>query len=411
MGVPHAIVFLGLIVLLAHVFTHFFDKIRIPNVLLMMCIGMAVGPVTGLVHESDFGKVGPVFSNLVLLLILFDSGANLRLRDLGRSLLGSSLLTLLMFVGTLVFVGLLAHFAFGLDPVSAAMTGAVLGGTSSAIVIPMIKPLHAGEKARSVLMTESALSDVLCLVSGLALFAALQTGELSVGRILSDVGLNVVLSMAAGVVAALLWSLLLARVRKLQNAILTTGAWLFIVYGTCEALGLNGGICALTLGIVLGNMGTLFPAGRTFFRVHPEPVNETEKAFFGEIVFVAAVYYFVFIGVCMQFGRPGMYGLAAAAMALVFAWRAGVVKVILRAPDVRPDRRTIVAVLPKGLVPAVLASLPLQAGLPGGAVIRDFVFAVILVSIVLSSVAVFVVQRGERKAVAPAGSGDLPASG
>ncbi len=46
-----------------------------------------------------------------------------------------------------------------------------------------------------------------------------------------------------------------------------------------------------------------------------------------------------------------------------------------------------------GLASAVLASLPLQEGLEGGEFIRDLPYAIILVSIVLNSVLVFLLDR------------------
>ena len=48
---------------------------------------------------------------------------------------------------------------------------------------------------------------------------------------------------------------------------------------------------------------------------------------------------------------------------------------------------------PKGLAAAVLASLPLQYGLPGGEMIRDLTYAVILTSIVLTSILIPVLEK------------------
>ncbi|MDX1700920.1 MAG: hypothetical protein R3250_09900, partial [Melioribacteraceae bacterium] len=44
---------------------------------------------------------------------------------------------------------------------------------------------------------------------------------------------------------------------------------------------------------------------------------------------------------------------------------------------------------PKGLVPAILASLPLQLGLLGGDVIQDLSYAVVLFSIMVCALLVF----------------------
>jgi NhaP-type Na+/H+ and K+/H+ antiporter len=50
--------------------------------------------------------------------------------------------------------------------------------------------------------------------------------------------------------------------------------------------------------------------------------------------------------------------------------------------------------VPKGLAAAVLASLPLQMGLPHGEIIKNTVFAVVLFSILIASLLVLLAERG-----------------
>jgi putative Na+/H+ antiporter len=57
------------------------------------------------------------------------------------------------------------------------------------------------------------------------------------------------------------------------------------------------------------------------------------------------------------------------------------------------DLTIMSTMVPKGLAAAVLANLPLQAGVPGGEMIRDLVYAVILTSIVLTSLLIPVLKR------------------
>lgn len=48
---------------------------------------------------------------------------------------------------------------------------------------------------------------------------------------------------------------------------------------------------------------------------------------------------------------------------------------------------------PKGLAAAVLASLPLQQGVPGGELIQNSTYAVVLFSVILTSLLVFLQDR------------------
>lgn len=49
--------------------------------------------------------------------------------------------------------------------------------------------------------------------------------------------------------------------------------------------------------------------------------------------------------------------------------------------------------VPKGLAAAVLASLPAQAGLPGGELIQNITYSTVLISIVLNSILIMLNNR------------------
>jgi hypothetical protein len=53
------------------------------------------------------------------------------------------------------------------------------------------------------------------------------------------------------------------------------------------------------------------------------------------------------------------------------------------------DASRMAAMAPKGLAAAVLASLPLQQGVPGGDLIQNSTYAVVLFSVILTSLVVF----------------------
>ena len=91
MEIPFIIIFLGLLIIAAHLFNFLFQFIKLPTALLLILIGIIIGPVLGIVNTGYFGKVGPVFTTLTLVVILFNSGVNLKLSELG-SVFGRSLL-------------------------------------------------------------------------------------------------------------------------------------------------------------------------------------------------------------------------------------------------------------------------------------------------------------------------------
>ena len=71
MNVDLTLVFLGLLVFSAHVFASLYNRKKIPDVLLLIVIGLILGPIFGWVSPSSLGMSGPVFVAVTLVVILF----------------------------------------------------------------------------------------------------------------------------------------------------------------------------------------------------------------------------------------------------------------------------------------------------------------------------------------------------
>ncbi len=54
-----------------------------PDVLFLLGVGLALGPMTEVLRPEDPGSVGPVFTTVTLVIILFEGGLDLHVDDLG----------------------------------------------------------------------------------------------------------------------------------------------------------------------------------------------------------------------------------------------------------------------------------------------------------------------------------------
>lgn len=397
MNSAFTILIVGAIVFLSHWFSGIFEKKGIPDVLLLMIVGLLFGPILGVVHAEDFGVAGPMFTSITLVIILFEGGLGLNLQELKNSLKGSMALTLINFFVTLVVVGLIAYFFFNLDLLVAFTLGAILGGTSSAVVIPMVCQLKLREESRTILVLESALSDVLCIVFALALIEATKSGSLQVGLIIGKILSSFILAAVVGIAGAIGWSILLNRIRTIQNSIFTTPAFVFIVYGVAELLGYSGAISALLFGITLVNIEQFnFSFLKKYTSHNPIALNQTERVFFSEIVFLLKTFFFVYIGLSIQLDSftTLMFGLILSVA--IFASRIPIVRVSIKSPLPIFDKTIMAAMVPKGLAAAVLAGIPMQQGIVGGQLVRDLTYAVVLISIVTASILIPMISTNNR---------------
>ena len=288
------------------------------------------------------------------------------------------------------------------DILTSLMLGAILGGTSSAVVIPLVAQLKMGEKSRTILILESSFSDVLCIVFAWAFMQAIQSGSMNVGRVIGEIISSFILATVIGVIAAILWSYVLDRVRHIKNSILTTPAFVFIVYGLNEWLGFSGAIAALAFGIGMANIDSIYKSGsivKRLFKEQPTKLNETEKQLFSEVVFLLKTFFFIYIGISIKLDQwtPILMGLAISVV--LFALRIPIVKLsVHREKESVPtdDKMFMSGIVPKGLAAAVLATIPVQRGIPGGETIQNVVFAVIFFSIIFTSILVPVLEKNNK---------------
>lgn len=396
------IIFVGLLVFLAHWFAGIFSRTKIPDVLMLILVGLLLGPIFRVVLPVDFGAVGPVFVTVALVIILFEGGIGLQPEVLRSSFRGTATLTITGFVATMALIGIIVRYTTPLHWLLSLMLGAILGGTSSAVVMPLVRQLQLEERARTILVLESVLTDVLCIVVALGLLEAhtLKAGDFQVGAMVGKIFASFLLAAILGIAGAFGWSILLHRVRTLQYSIFTTPAFVFVLYGVVEVLGYSGAIAALAFGFALGNTELFhLPLIKKYVPGEPVALNETEKVFFAEAVFLIKTFFFVYVGLSIKLDDFWSVYYGFLLTLSIFLLRIPVVRVSVQKTIRRADAGLMAVMVPKGLAPAVLASIPLHRGIEGGEFIQNTTYAVVLFSIVLNSVLIFLIERTPFSAV------------
>lgn len=388
------LIFLGILVFSAHLFAMIFSKKKIPDVLLLLAIGVLIGPVLKIVTPEHFGEVGGVFTSITLIVILFEGGVGISINDLNDSWKPTAKLTFTGFFVAAAVVAIVCT-SFGMNILDSITLGAVLGGTSSAVVIPLAQHLRLSNTTKTTLILESAITDVLCIVFALAFIDAANMGtNLNVGKIAGNVIASFLLATFLGFASAMVWASLLQKVRQLRNSMFLTPAYLFIVYGLAEVLGYSGAIASLAFGITISNMEYFkFKFLEKYQKDKNLNLNDNEKSFIGEISFVLKTFFFVYIGISIPFSD--YKSLLIGAMITIFLLISRVVIAKYFSPkDANVfDKSTISLMIPKGLAAAVLASVPEQLGMPSGAEIKYITFSVVLFSILICSLMILLVEK------------------
>ncbi len=394
MDVALTVLFLGILIFLGNIFNRVFALTKIPDLLFLIGIGLLIGPVFGLVSPESFGIVGPIFTTVTLAIILFEGGLHLRVDAIKLSFRGTVALTTSSFIATMMLATFVLYFSGFLTFLPALMVGAIVGGTSSAVVIPMIDFLHLRKDGGAILALESAVTDVLCIVVFLTVLDVYLLGtvdlRITAGKLIAALLMAVIL----GVVGGVFWSAIYHKLGMIKSVFLTPG-FLFIIYGIVDMLGYSGAIAALAFGVTLGNLDS-FKISRFFPSVQDIPqveLNPTEKIFLAQLVQLLKTFFFIYIGLSIQFSSADSFVIGGAIVLALLIIRT--ILVYFSVPRVVPvwDASVMAIMIPKGLAAAVLAAIPFQKGVIGGEFIETTTYAIILFSMVICSLLVILLER------------------
>ncbi|MBK8151823.1 MAG: cation:proton antiporter [Saprospiraceae bacterium] len=375
------IIVIGIFIFFGHFLSGVFERRSIPDVLGLMLLGIFIGPIFHLVDPAAFGQFGSLFSNLVLIFILFESGTDLRISEVRNSLRDSTGITVIGFLTTWVTATILCYLIFDISFLSCLFIGATLGGTSSAVVVGLVKKVAIRPRTSTTLIIESAESDVFTLAIPLSILGLMTTGEIHANALVSQFISSLIMALFFGIGGAFLWSFILNQSPALKSTKFSTPAFLFILYGITEYLNFSGPLAALSFGIAIGNLQYFEPKLLQRFITNQNIIlPQEEKDFFGEMVFLLRTFFFVFIGVSIKINRLDWLFYGAMITLVLYVVRIFAVRIVVKNNTPLLDKAMMSFMIPKGLGSAVIATLPLQQGYIDGIIIQSVCFSIILFS-------------------------------
>lgn len=394
-----SLVVLGTLVFAAHVFSELFSRKRVPDLLLLLIIGIIIGPVFKIVTPEDLGGFGQVFSTLTLVIILFEGGSELSLSNIRTSFKDMIGLTLVSYFLIMIVFGILGHYILQLPWATSFFMSAVLGGAAEAIVIPLTKHLKISENSKATLVLETSFSTVVCFIISLALFNAVKSQQFEIGKTIGNIISSFVLAGIIGFAGAVFWAIVLQKIRTVKNSTFTTPAFVFIIYGINSILGFSGEIAALTFGITLTNIDAVYNSiFKKLFKNKPNSLNYNERMLFSEMAFLLRTFVFVYIGISIQLNdwKSILIGLAITLILLILRILS-VRWTVVRNKDGYTEMEAMYmsCMVSKGLVAAILAALLKQAELPFADEVQNIVYSVILFSIVFTCAMIPLLEKSK----------------
>jgi cell volume regulation protein A len=376
---------LGGLLVLAFGANRLFRWTRIPDVVVLMATGVLIGPILGWARPDQFKDVTHAFGTLALILILFEGGLDLNIRETVSHFPGGLLFGVLTYGLTTFFAGLVVSASLGINHRDGLLAGAAIGCTSSTIVLPVLQQWNAEKAVKIILLLESTLGDILGVLTVGFLIHSHQAGGSVVGDFLTGFFSQVAISLLVSLLIGFGWSRFLPYLSEQQFWQVLTFSMVLLLYAGTERLGGSGLLAVLGFGLALSNLSgrrSLIPPAYRFSQVTSEH-HEQILNFHAELSFLVRTFFFVLIGVVVELsGLRPIWPVLLGATGVIFLARW--LSIQLSRWTWRglgeSDREKILWMLPRGLITIVLAIEIVEVRGQSMAFLPPMSFAVILLT-------------------------------
>jgi len=359
----------------------FFKKTGIPDILLLMVLGIIIGPVLGIIQPEAVLEIVPYFAAVALIIIMFDGGLNLHI---GKVLKTAHFAIILVIVGFALSVGIvagLAHYGLGWEWIDSILLGTIVGGSSSIIVFGLVQKIRISDDAKSMLSFESALTDIFAVIIAFVLFEAALSGELSLDLLGITIGKAILVGLVLGFGVGIPWMFVISKLKNAQHSYMLTIGMVFLLFFLATSFGESGALTALVFGLMLGKKTYFSRLLKVKF-----PEDTIDNSLHNQVTFLVRAFFFVFVGLLASFAQLEYVIFGVVAAIGIYIGRIIITKSVLVRGFSKLDKKVTSVMIPRGLAAAVLATFPLSMGLPNAEAYPQIIFFVIFTSVLITTI-------------------------
>ena len=369
---------IALILLSGLFFSFIFTKMKLPGLLGMILVGIALGPHAMNLIDTSILNISADLRQIALVIILTRAGLSLNLTDLkkiGRpAVLMCFVPALVEMVGTIIFAPML----LGITHLEAAIMGSVIAAVSPAVVVPrMIKLIDEGYgKDKSIpqlILASASVDDVFVIVVFTVLTAFASTGEIT-GTSFLQIPLSIILGFLLGVIVGLCFVSFFRKVHIRDSVkvmiILSISFLLLELENRLEGIiPVSGLLAIMSMGITLNQKYDV--------------LSKRISIKYNKLWLCAEVFLFVLVGIAVDIKYAFAAGAASVVVVmLALVFRMTGVFLSLVKTDLNKKERLfcMLSYTPKATVQAAIGTIPLAMGLDCGSIVLTVAVISILVT-------------------------------
>jgi len=376
-----------------------FSRTRVPDVVWLVAAGILAGPVFGLVPAGPLTSAIPFLGAIALTVILSSGASRLPLTEVAAAAPRGIFLGLSGFVFSLIAVCGFFWLATALGYVHPSpalmwvMVGAIVAGTSSEILMPTMAMARVPSRVARILEIESSATDALSVVVTMVLIDLVVSGSTDISSPFIALARELGVGVTIGVIAAALLVPGIPSMRDTPHGYTVFLALMLALYGVTDLFKGNGAIAVLVASLLIGNASSIVP--RLFPGAHglEFAASQTTRVTQDQMTFLIKSFFFFLIGLMFPTDLRQI-GMAAIGVLFLVALRVPAVLLSTRGMGLgKKELWFLGTAIPRGLAAGVLATLPMQYGVPGAGNLVPVIFAVIVLSVLVFALGFSIVGR------------------
>jgi cell volume regulation protein A len=397
--VARVVVEIAGILLLGALGEFIFARTRVPDVVWLVAAGILAGPISGLIPSGLLRPGVPFFGAVALTVILSSGAFRLQLTEVAAAAPRGILLGLSGFVSSLIAVYGFFWLSTKLGyvrpspPLTWVMVGAIVGGTSSVVIVPTMAMARVPSRVARILEVESSATDALSVIVTMVLIDLIVSGSADISRPFIALGRELGVGVVLGVIAAALLVPGIPPMRDKPHGYTVFLASMLALYGITDFFKGNGAMAVLVASLLIGNASSIVP--RLFPGAHGLEFSSTDttRVMQDQMAFLIKSFFFFLIGLMFP---TDLKQISLAAVGVLFLILMRVPAVLLSTRSMGLEKKEfwfLTAAIPRGLAAGVLSTLPMQYGVPGAENLAPAIFAVIVLSVLVFAIGFSIVSR------------------
>ncbi|MBN2463657.1 MAG: cation:proton antiporter [Dehalococcoidia bacterium] len=381
---------IGILLIIGFLADYLFRKTNFPDILILLTLGYLLGPVFKIIDPSQLAPASQMIASLALVVILFYSGLEFEFSRVLSSTPRAILLVLLGVGISIASIAASAYYLFQWQLLDSLLLGTIVGGTSSAIVIPLITRARVPEQVTSLLSMESVLNSPVIIVMALVILEVICSGKAGVEAsvVAQAIGIQFALGLASGIVVGFFWLWMLTLLENESYSDILTLAVVLLFYFLVETIDGSGVIFALVFGLILGNGVSV----ARFLRIK-RTVETTAimKRFHSQIYFFIKTFFFIYLGLMITFSKPSLVIIGVILAIILLCTR--YIAVLLSSIGSRTlltNMGILTTMLARGEAAAVLVQIVVAANIHNAAVYPDLIMAIIVTTVITSALGIII---------------------